>query len=454
MNSTEKERNPLLSRAAFGHDFHWGVSNAAFQVEGAWNENDKGPSIWDTFTQKKGNIYGGHQAKIACDFYNRYPSDLDLMSALGIPDLRFSISWPRILPKGTGKVNPKGLAFYDRLVDETLEKGITPWVTLYHWDLPQSLQEQGGWINRDIIHWFEDYAQIVVKTLGDRVKNWMVLNEPMVFTGGGYFLGIHAPGKKGLANFIPAVHHATLCQGIGGRVIREFSPGANIGTTFSCSYVEPYRDTPRDHKAARKIDALLNRLFLEPALGRGYPINDLKLLQRLERHMKPEDEELMKFDFDYIGLQNYTREKVKFSISTPILWANIVKAENRKVHFNEMGWEVYPESIYHMLHQFSAYPEVKKIIITESGTAFDDKVKNGEVHDPNRTKYIQDVLHQVWKAKQEGVPVQGYFIWTFTDNFEWAEGYRPRFGIVYNDHTTQERIIKSSGQWYSDFLKS
>lgn len=453
MSNIQEDGHSILSKNAFAPDFHWGVSNAAFQVEGAWNEDGKGLSIWDKFTERKGNIFGGHDAKEACDFYNRFRSDLDIMADLGIPNFRFSISWSRILPEGTGKVNQKGLAFYDRLVDEALERGITPWVTLYHWDLPQVLQEKGGWANRDIIHWFEDYAQIVVKALGDRVRNWMVLNEPMVFTGAGYFLGIHAPGKKGLASFIPAVHHATLCQGIGGRIIRELCPEANIGTTFSCSYVEPYRNTQRDQKAALKIDALLNRLFLEPALGRGYPIEELKLLSRLERYMKPGDEEMMKFDFDYIGLQNYTREKVKHSLFTPLLWANIVKAEKRNVDFNQMGWEIYPESIYHMLHQFSSYPEIKKIIITESGTAFEDQLINGEVHDPQRTEYLKNALQQILKAKEEGVPVEGYFIWTFTDNFEWAEGYRPRFGIVYNDPSSQERIVKSSGRWYADFLK-
>lgn len=454
MSYSKEESNSFFSKDAFGPDFQWGVSNAAFQVEGAWNEDGKGVSIWDDFTHKKGKIFEGHHAEIACDFYNRFASDLELMASLHIPNFRFSIGWSRILPQGIGKINSKGLDYYDRLVDEALKRDITPWVTLYHWDLPQALQDKGGWTNRDIIHWFEEYTQIVVKKLGDRVKNWMVLNEPMVFTGGGYFLGVHAPGKKGLPGFIPAVHHATLCQGIGGRVVREICPGANIGTTFSCSYIEPFRDSEKDHKAARKIDALLNRLFLEPALGRGYPFQELKMLNRLERYMMPGDDELMKFDFDYIGLQNYTREKVRFSFSTPLLWANIVKAEKRNVPVNQMGWEVYPESIYHMLKQFSSYPEVKKILITESGTAFEDNLTDGTVHDPERTDYLKKALEQVLKAKTEGVPVEGYFIWTFTDNFEWAEGYSPRFGIVHNDHFTQKRTVKSSGKWYAEFLKS
>ncbi|GAA5032998.1 beta-glucosidase [Marivirga lumbricoides] len=453
MSYSKEENNSFFSKAAFGSDFHWGVSNAAFQVEGAWKQDGKGLSIWDDFTHQKGKIFGGHHAEIACDFYNRFRSDLDLMASMSIPNFRFSISWSRIMPQGVGQVNSKGLDYYDRLVDESMKRGITPWVTLYHWDLPQALQEKGGWTNRNIIYWFEEYSQVVVKKLGDRVKNWMVLNEPMVFTGGGYFLGIHAPGQKGISAFIPAVHHATLCQGIGGKVVREFCTDANIGTTFSCSHIEPYANSERDHHAARKIDALLNRLFLEPALGRGYPFRDLKLLNRLEKYIQPGDDRLMKFDFDYIGLQNYTREKVKFSLFTPLLWANIVKAEKRNVLTNQMGWEVYPESVYHMLKQFSSYPEIKKILITESGTAFKDTLANGEVNDPERTAYLKRVLEQVLKAKRDGLPVEGYFIWTFTDNFEWAEGYLPRFGIVHNDHKTQERVVKSSGKWYADFLQ-
>ncbi|ALI99162.1 GH1 family beta-glucosidase [Rufibacter tibetensis] len=441
-----------LHKKAFGKEFKWGVSTAAYQIEGAHEADGKGPSIWDDFTNTKKKVLQGLHANHTCDFYNRFPDDLDLMRSMHIPNFRFSLSWPRILPGGTGSVNQKGLDYYDRLIDNCLSRGIEPWVTLYHWDLPAALERQGGWTNRDVVQWFSEYVQLCASRYGDRVNHWMVLNEPMAFVGAGYFLGIHAPGRRNINAFLAATHHATLCQAEGGRILKQLLPQAEIGTTFSCSHIEPYRNLERDQKAARRVDALLNRLFLEPSLGLGYPFKDIPYLNRIEKFFEPGDENRMAFDFDFIGLQNYTRELVKYSFFTPFLQAKLVPAARRGVPLTVMGWEVYPEAIYHMLHRFNAYTGIKKIIITENGAAFPDTVKDGQVNDPDRVEYLQRYLRQVLRARQEGVKVEGYFVWSFSDNFEWAEGYHPRFGLVYVDFETQERIVKSSGHWFSQFL--
>ncbi len=443
----------MIKRSDFGADFKWGVSTAAFQIEGAYLEGDKVPSVWDVFTHRKGKIHNGHHARLACDFYNRYGHDLSLVASLQIPHFRFSFSWPRII-NADHSVNMQGIDFYNRILDACIERGITPWVTLYHWDIPHFLEERGGWTNRDIVGWFCDYVQVCAKYFGDRVKYWMVMNEPMVFTGAGYYLGIHAPGRKGLSNFIPAMHHATLCQAEGGRLLKFLLPQAEIGTTFSCSHVEPYKPTSWDYKAAIKIDALLNRLYIEPVLGLGYPVTDISLLSRVEKYMYSGDEQKMAFDFDFIGIQNYTREIAKRSWLVPIVFATLVGAHQRNVETTLMNWEVYPESIYHVLKKYGAYKNIKKIIVTENGAAFEDVVIGNRVEDTKRVNFLNDYIAQVYRAKQEGVPVEGYFVWTLQDNFEWAEGYRPRFGLVYTDFDTQQRIVKDSGYWYRNFLRN
>jgi beta-glucosidase len=445
-------RRLLLNKESFGKDFKWGVSTAAFQIEGAHDADDKGLSIWDVFTAQKGKIKDGHHARNACDFYNQYKTDINLVRSLNIPNFRCSLSWPRLMPTGTQHVNQAGIDYYNRVIDFLLECGIDPWVTLYHWDLPQALELKGGWTNRDIVSWMEDYAAVCARNFGDRVNNWMVMNEPSVFTGAGYFLGVHAPGKRGLTNFLQAVHHATLATAGAGRVLRNMLPDAAIGTTFSCTHIEPLSQSRRDHAAAKRVDALLNRTFIEPLLGMGYPQADVPVLQKLDRYRMANDDRDMVFDFDFIGLQCYTREIVKASFLTPYIHAALVKAERRNVICTDMKWEVYPSSLYHILKKFNAYEKVRKIVITENGAAFPDKVINGKVTDVQRTKYIQDHLEQVLRAKEEGVQVEGYFVWSLTDNFEWAEGYHPRFGLIYVDYETQERIIKLSGLWLRDFL--
>ena len=444
-----------FSRADFGADFHWGASAAAYQTEGAWQHHGKGPSIWDDFTRRKGVISRNEHGRVAADFYHRYETDLDLAQGLGLTDFRFSAAWARVLPAGTGAVNRRGLGFYDRLVDACLERDLRPWLTLYHWDLPSALQARGGWTNRSVVGWFSEYAQVMARHLGDRVENWLVLNEPMVFVGAGHLLGVHAPGRRHLGAFLSAAHHAALAQAEGGRALRALLPdGARIGTTFSCSYLTPHRPGhAKDEAATRRADALLNRFFVEPALGLGYPVADMPVLGwLLSRYHKPGDEQRLRFGFDFWGIQNYTREVVRFSPWLPVQWAALVPAQRRGVPHTAMGWEVYPESLYHMLLQFAAYPNAPQLIVTESGAAFPDVRHGSRVVDPARRAFLQAAVGQVLRARQAGVDVGGYFAWSLTDNFEWAEGYDPRFGLIHVDYATQERTVKDSGRWYQSFL--
>jgi beta-glucosidase len=281
----------------------------------------------------------------------------------------------------------------------------------------------------------------------------MILNEPMVFTGAGYFLGVHAPGKKGLNCFLAAVHHAALCQAAGGRIVKSLKPDAIVGTTFSYSHVEPWRDNEKDLAAAKKTDTLLNRLFIEPLLGKGYPVRDLKILNRLDKFHKDGDESKLAFNMDFFGLQNYTREIVRHAPFMPFIKARIIKAEKRNVECTQMKWEVHPPAIYYALMRWNHYDNLKEIIVTENGAAFDDCCIDGKIEDLKRINYLKDHIAQVQLAKKAGCPVNGYFVWTFLDNFEWAEGYYPKFGLVHVNFETQERIIKDSGNWYAAFLK-
>lgn len=450
---TSDIENQPVNKALFGDDFEWGVSTAAPQIEGSLTADGRGASIWDIFTQKKGKVLNGDKADIACDFYNRYREDIDLIKKLNIPNFRFSIAWPRIIPDGAGAINQAGIDHYNQVIDYCIKQGVEPWVTIYHWDLPHALELKGGWTNREIISWFSNYVQVCADAFGDRVKHWMVMNEPTVFTGAGYFLGIHAPGRTGIKNFLPAVHHAVLSIAAGGNILRNTLPQAQIGSTFSCSHIEPYSDKPRDIAAAVRADVFFNRIFIEALGGMGYP-KGIKVLDKIKQYMLPGDEELMTFDFDFIGIQNYTREIVKASFFIPYIGARLVKAENRKVALTDMKWEIYPPAIYKVIKKFDAYPFVKKIIITENGAAFPDQIIDGRVDDPLRIKYLQSHIGQVLKAKNEGCKVSGYFVWTLTDNFEWAEGYNPRFGLIYIDFKTQQRTVKGSGLWYSKFLSN
>ncbi len=444
----------MFSKNSFGKNFLWGVAISAQQNEGAYNIDGRGLSIWDLFARRQGKIKGGFKPYIACDFYHRYKDDLLLVKALGFNTFRFSVSWPRILPDGTGKINKEGVAFYHKVIEECLKLDLIPYLTLYHWDLPYELEKEDGWANDRIIRWFNRYATVCAEEYGDVVKNWIIMNEPMGFTSLGYMLGKHAPGKTGLNNFFPAVHHAVMAQAEGGRVIRQIVHKAHIGTTFSCSEVIPFTDKPEDKQAAKRVDILLNRLFIEPALGRGYPKEDFRFLEKLELYNRAwKYTDRMHFNFDFIGVQNYFPLVVKYNRIMPIVQASEVKAATRKVPHTAMGWEINADSFYRMVKRFWLYGVVKEIIITESGAAFKDKLVNGAVNDVQRTHYHEKYLRALLKEKNEGINVTGYFAWTLMDNFEWAEGVKAPFGLIHVDFKTQLRTIKNSGYWFRDFLE-
>lgn len=437
----------------FGNQFLWGVAIAAAQNEGAYNMDGKGLSIWDTFSRRQGKIIGAAKPYEACDFYHRYKQDILLVKTLGFKVFRFSISWSRIFPEGIGKINKEGILFYHKVIDECLQLELIPYVTLYHWDLPNSLEKEGGWTSHSMLRWFSRYVTVCAEEYGDKVKNWIILNEPMGFTSLGYGLGKHAPGKTGLNNFFSAVHNATLAQAEGGKIIRNIVTHANIGTTFSCSEVIPFSQSAEDILAANKMDILLNRLFIEPALGMGYPNDNFQLMDKLHLHNKAwKFTEQMKFDFDFIGIQNYFSITVKHNAIMPFINTSQVKTTTRKVPHTDMGWEINAASFYRMLKRFSAYGGVKNIIVSENGSYFKDVLQNGVVNDVRRIKYFQDYLKAMLQAKQEGANINGYFVWTLMDNFEWLEGYRARFGLVYVDFKTQLRTLKNSGYWWQNFL--
>ncbi len=446
--------NPTQNFCAsdFGN-FIWGVATAAYQIEGAYQIDGKGLSIWDTFTQNGRRIKDKSDGKIACDFYHRFESDLDRLAEMGFRSFRFSISWPRVMPQGVKEVNIKGIDYYQRLIDACLKRNIKPWITLYHWDLPQSLEDRGGWLNRNIIDWFGEYAYLCGKAFGDRVENWIVLNEPLSFTLFGYGIGIHAPGKVGIDKFFRAAHHAALAQAEGGRVLRQtLNNNCRIGTTFSCSPVEPYKtESIHDVRAATRIDAVVNRMFVEPLLGWGYPYREAPILRRIDKHMLPDDEQKLTFDFDFWGLQHYFRIVVRGNHFIPIVKAYRI-SPSKLGETTTMDWEIHPESLYNIVQQFRKYP-VKELVITESGASFNDiPDANGFVNDSKRIEYFRRYLEQLLRAKKDGAPVSGYFVWTLMDNFEWAEGYQQRFGLLYTDFKTQQRFPKHSAIWWTEFL--
>jgi beta-glucosidase len=436
----------------FGSDFKWGVATAAFQNEGGWLEDGKGISIWDSFSLKKGTIKDNTNAQVSCDFYHRYKEDIQIAKKLNLKVFRFSVSWSRILPVGTGHVNKEGINFYNRVINECINNNIEPWITCYHWDLPQALEDKGGWTNREIVKWFGDYCEVLALNFGDRVKHWMVLNEPLAFTGVGYMWGIHAPGKRGFKNFYPAIHHAALAQAEGGRTLKKFISDSKIGTTFSCSPIHAKNSSIKHIQAAKRLDALFNRLFIEPAAGMGYPVDDLPALKRLKPYILPGDDEMLKFNFDFIGIQNYFRVVARSLKVFPMVHAYQIPPKKRNVPTTNMNTEIFPFGMYEMLRQFNQYG-FNEIYVTENGTPGNDLLINGEVDDQHRINYLNAYLENVLKAKNEGIPVKGYFVWTFMDNFEWAEGYKPRMGLVYVDFETQQRIIKKSGYWFANFIK-
>ena len=426
-----------LRRSDFGDDFTWGVATAAYQIEGAWDADGKGPSIWDTFSHRRRTVRDRSNGDVACDFYHRYPQDVALVKDLGFGAKRFSTSWPRVLPEGVGPVNTRGLDFYSRVVDRCLELGIEPWVTLYHWDLPQALQDRGGWANRDILGWFEEYVGAITGALGDRVKHWMIFNEPLSFCLVGHLAGVHAPGVRNPLALLAAVHHTNLCQAIGARVVRNNVPDAVVGTT---QYLTPVLATGTSlvHERARRSgDALLNRMFIEPNLGLGYPQDDFPLLKGIRRFQHDDDEKAIEVDWDFLGVQYYTRLKCP-PLPIPFLWtAPIFGRDFRNYEITATGWEVRPSGLYDVLARSHAYGRFPRLIVTENGAAFPDHLADDRVHDARRVDFYRAHLSEVRRAIGDGIPVHGYFCWSLMDNFEWAAGYVPRFGLTYVDYPTQ-----------------
>ncbi|MEV4801307.1 GH1 family beta-glucosidase [Nonomuraea sp. NPDC049421] len=449
----------------FPEDFVWGAATASYQIEGAVKEDGRGQSIWDTFSHTPGNVADGDTGDVACDHYHRYRDDVALMRELRLAAYRFSVAWPRIQPDGEGEINPRGLAFYDRLVDELLASGISPYVTLYHWDLPQALEDRGGWTNRDTAYRFADYAQAVHDQLGDRVTDWATLNEPWVAAFLGYGNGVHAPGRRDPGQALRSAHHLLLGHGLAARRLRESGAGRIMLVVNSAPVLTPDQvNDPSavageaDAAAARRIHALLTRQFLDPAVYGTYPEEVLAAAERNggTAHIQDADLELINAPLDLIGINYYNPCVVE---AGPGLPADAAWPGSEGVRFapadaptTAMGWPIVPDGLSRLLVRLSQdYPQVG-LMVTENGAAFDDVVEDGRVHDDDRVAYLDGHLREVHRAIEAGADLRGYLVWSLLDNFEWAEGYRRRFGIVHVDYATQERVPKDSALWYRDVI--
>jgi beta-glucosidase len=437
----------------FPQDFVWGAATASYQIEGAWNEDGKGESIWDRFSHTPGKVQDGDTGDVACNHYHRWADDLALIKNLGLKAYRFSIAWPRILPDGRGRINQSGLDFYNRIVDRLLELSIDPYVTLYHWDLPQALQDVGGWPARNIVDAFVEYADIVSRALGDRVKNWTTFNEPWVSAFVGYRDGRHAPGHTDLHEALAAAHHLLVSHGMVVPVIRRNSPRASVGITLNLTPKVPASPSVMDRDATNFDDGYNNRWFLDPLVGRGYPQDIINAFGDEMAFVQPGDMQTLSIPVDFVGVNYYTRNIVRSD--------RISEAENsprtvfRGEENTEMDWEVYPEGLYKTLGRLYFDYDFPAIYVTENGAAFNDVVgADGEVNDPARLSYIKRHLEQVHRAIEAGIPVRGYFAWSLMDNFEWGFGYSKRFGLIHVDYKTQERTLKSSAKWYQQVIQS
>jgi beta-glucosidase len=435
-----------VSTYNFPSDFVWGAATASYQIEGAWNEDGKGESIWDRFSHTPGKTANGDTGNVACDHYHRYQDDVALMRQLGLKAYRFSISWPRVLPNGRGPVNSHGLDFYDRLVDALLEVNILPFLTLYHWDLPQVLQDEGGWANRDICPIFADYTVLMVKRLGDRVKHWATFNEPRVVMNNGHLTGDHAPGLQDPPTTYQVGHHLMVAHGMAVQAIRATDPGLQVGVVLDQSPPEPASDSPEDVAAAERVWQQEETLFLDSIFKAHYPPSRWELMGEDVPRIQDGDMALISQRLDFLGLNFYSRRLVTAQgIIDPVPGSE----------YTEMGWEVHPPALRKLLNKINDNYHLPPIYITENGAAFKDEVtSDGAIHDDRRLEYIRQHLIQVYMAMQNDVDVRGYFVWSLLDNFEWAYGYTKRFGIVRVDYETQERTIKDSGQWYSHVIES
>ena len=449
-----------MTSVSFPKDFVWGAATAAYQIEGAWNADGKGESIWDRYSHTPGNIQHGDTGDVACDHYHRWRDDVALMRELGLRAYRFSIAWTRILPPGRGAVNRRGIDFYNRLVDALLEANITPFVTLYHWDLPQALQDSGGgWVSRDAAQAFAEYADVVSRALGDRVKNWITHNEPHVTAFVGYQLGAHAPGITDGARAVKASHHLLLSHGLATPIIRQNSAGAQVGIVLNTSHAMPATNRGEDADAARQVDGRVQRWFLDPLYGRHYPADIVAeyaaagYLPGGMSFVQPDDLRVIATPTDFLGVNYYSRSLVKRAAMS-----NSVPSHERvhlsQAKYTDMGWEVYPDGLYQLLcHLYFSYRPAK-ILVTENGASYSDAPDaRGVVNDTRRVDYLRAHIAAAHRALQAGVPLAGYFVWSLLDNFEWSFGYSQRFGIVWVDYATQQRIPKASAQWYADVIR-
>jgi beta-glucosidase len=437
----------------FPDNFVWGTATAAYQIEGAWNADGKGESIWDVFCHKPGAIRHGDSGEVACDHYHRWQADLALMKELGLNAYRFSTAWTRILPQGRGAVNSAGLDFYDRLVDGLLAAGITPFVTLYHWDLPQALQETGGWANRDTVHHFADYARIVGARLSDRVTHWITHNEPFVTAIAGHFTGELAPGVQDPVAAYQVGHHLLLSHGEAVQALRADSrQQLNIGITLDLNPVHPACDSDADHRAAQRFDGVHNRIFLDPIFRGKYPADMLDLLGDLQPRIEAGDLERIAAPIDFLGVNYYSRSVIQNDPDFPIVQARQIHPPGND--YSQM-WEIYPRGLYELLTRVHRDYHPRAMFITENGIPVPDGVDfDQRVRDARRIDYLHRHLVEAHRALTEGVPLRGYFHWSLLDNFEWAHGYDMRFGLVYVDFETQARIVKDSGRWYRQVIEA
>jgi beta-glucosidase len=442
-----------MARASFPEDFYWGAATASYQIEGGSKEDGKGESIWDRFCHTPGKIRDGDTGDVACDHYHRVEQDVAIMRELGLRSYRFSISWPRIQPRGKGAVNAKGLDFYSRLVDALLAAGIRPFPTLYHWDLPQDLADDGGWPNRDLALRFAEYAHLTVEALGDRVHSWMLFNEPMIFTLLGYLLGVHPPGEQDLERFLRATHVVNLAQGEAFRAAREARADVELGTAFSMTHAEPASDSEADARAAERYHHFYNCWFLEPALRGRYPEQAWHGELPIEAlGVREGDMERCRAPLDFIGVNLYSRTLVQDQPEIGAVGA--VPGGQPEGPLTEMGWEVWPNALRDTVLRISREYDQPVMEITENGCAYGDGPDvEGRIRDRRRIDYYRGYLTALAQAMEKGAKIRGYHAWSLLDNFEWTEGYSKRFGLVHVDYESQQRCIKDSGHWYAEVIR-
>ena len=429
----------------FPPGFIWGAATASYQIEGAWDADGKGESIWDRFSHTPGKIIDAATGDVACDHYHRYPEDIALMHQLGLKAYRFSISWPRVLPAGFGKVNPAGLDFYDRLVDALLEAGIEPFVTLHHWDLPQALYEKGGWLNRDNLAYFADYAALMVKALGDRVVHWATFNEPNVIADAGYAWGEHAPGiREDWKAAHQVTHNLMVAHGLAVQAVRAVDPDLQVGIVLTVWNPEPASDDPADVAAAEHAWCSRETTFFHPIFRAHYHPLMLDAWRDAFPEIKAGDMALISQKLDFLGINTYSRV---------VVGAHGVVHPVPGSEYTDMGWEVCAPAFRRVLNRINTEYDLPPIYITENGAAFPDRVApDGKIHDDLRIDYLRQYIRQLRLAMQDGVDVRGYFVWSLLDNFEWSQGYTKRFGLVRVDYETLERTIKDSGTWYAQTI--